>query len=255
MATGPFGDGSAGEPRGTYHHGDLRRVLLAAALELARTGGPEAVVLRAATRRAGVAPNAAYRHFADRDGLLAAVSTAAQARVAEAMEAELTRLLTTGDPAVDAHARVRAVGTGYLRFATAEPGLFRTAFGVHGDLSRAGDPEGAGSSGRTPFQLLGAALDDLVAAGVLPAAERPGADLLAWSAVHGLATLLLTGPLRSLDAPTVDRLGQRLLDVVQRGLPSAPGQQAGQADQSEQSGEPGTRPAHAQVTAGAPHHE
>lgn len=57
-------------PRSTYRHGDLRRALLDAGIELARSGGPDAVVLREATRRAGVAPNAAYRHFASREALL-----------------------------------------------------------------------------------------------------------------------------------------------------------------------------------------
>ncbi|MES2609602.1 MAG: helix-turn-helix domain-containing protein, partial [Pseudomonadota bacterium] len=56
--------GSPSLPRSTYRHGDLRRALLDAGIELARQGGPDAVVLREATRRAGVAPNAAYRHFA-----------------------------------------------------------------------------------------------------------------------------------------------------------------------------------------------
>lgn len=57
-------------PRSTYRHGDLRRALLDAGIELARDGGPDAVVLREATRRAGVVPNAAYRHFASRQDLL-----------------------------------------------------------------------------------------------------------------------------------------------------------------------------------------
>ncbi|MGC1175573.1 helix-turn-helix domain-containing protein, partial [Polaromonas sp.] len=76
-------------PRSTYRHGDLRRVLLEEGIELARTGGPDAVVLREATRRAGVAPNAAYRHFASREALLQAVRAAALSAVAAAMEAEL----------------------------------------------------------------------------------------------------------------------------------------------------------------------
>ncbi len=63
--------------RSTYHHGDLRRALLTATFELARAGGPEAVVLREATRRVGVVPNAAYRHFADRPTLLSSVCDAA----------------------------------------------------------------------------------------------------------------------------------------------------------------------------------
>ncbi|MBA3704019.1 MAG: TetR family transcriptional regulator, partial [Rubrobacteraceae bacterium] len=58
--------GTGPPKRVTYRHGDLRRALLEAGTELARGGGPEAVVLREATRRVGVAPSAAYRHFADR---------------------------------------------------------------------------------------------------------------------------------------------------------------------------------------------
>ena len=204
--------------RGTYHHGDLRRALLDAGVELARTGGPEAVVLRAATRTAGVAPNAAYRHFADRDALLGAVSLHAQAQVAAAMERELAQVPAEGDVLDRARAAVRAVGAGYLRFARAEPGLFRAAFSVNDDLRHAADPAGRGPGGRTPFELLGDALDGLVAAGGLPEEHRRGADLLAWSAVHGLATLLLTGPLRHLDAGTVEALDRRLLDMVERGL-------------------------------------
>ena len=205
-------------PDAPYHHGDLRRALLEAGTALARAGGPEAVALRAATRAAGVSPNAAYRHFADRDALLAAVSLAAQSRVAAAMEEELARRPRTGDPARDARAALQAVGAGYLRFATAEPGLFRAAFTVATDLRNAADEASRGPGGRTPFQLLGDALDALVDAGALSAADRPGADLLAWAAVHGLATLLLTGPLRTLDAATVQAVESRLLALVERGL-------------------------------------
>jgi AcrR family transcriptional regulator len=71
--------------RSTYRHGDLRRALLDAGIALARDGGPDAVVLREATRRAGVVPNAAYRHFASRDELLQAVRSAALANLAAAM--------------------------------------------------------------------------------------------------------------------------------------------------------------------------
>lgn len=210
----------AGTTRPTYHHGDLRRALLEAGVGLARAGGPDAVALRAATRTAGVAPNAAYRHFADRDALLLAVALHAQSLVAAAMERELAGADRDADPLRRARAAVRAVGAGYLRFARDEPGLFRTAFTVNDDLRHAADPAGRGPGGRTPFELLGDALDDLVAAGGLAERDRQGADLLAWSAVHGLATLLLTGPLRRLDAGTVEALGRRLLDMVERGLPA-----------------------------------
>ena len=209
---------NAPAPRSTYRHGDLRRALLDAGIELARQGGPDAVVLREATRRAGVAPNAAYRHFANRDDLLGAVRAAAVAAAARFMEAELAQVPATGTPAVQAHARVRAVGAGYLRFAHAETGLFRTAFGGRFAVQHDPDPAMGGATGRNPFEHLSAALDDLVAAGALPAARRQGAEYLAWSTVHGMALLSIDGPLRGTPQPLLDGLGQRLLDMVERGI-------------------------------------
>lgn len=210
-------------PRSTYRHGDLRRALLEAGVELARAGGPEAVVLREATRRAGVAPNAAYRHFENRQALLYAVRSAALAAVARAMEAELAALPRGLPPAEFARANVRAVGAGYLRFAQAESGLFRTAFGPSDDLKERAqgapaDTERKGESGLDPFELLGAALDKLVGAGVLPPERRPGAEFLAWSAVHGLAMLVIDGPLGPLIGPQMQQIGERLLDMVEKGL-------------------------------------
>jgi AcrR family transcriptional regulator len=215
------GAGTGAPKRGTYRHGDLRRALVAAGVEMARSGGPEAVVLREATRRAGVAPSAAYRHFADRRALLDAVCSAALAELAGAMEAELAGLPRDvepdGGPAV-ARARFGAVGRGYLRFAREEPGLFRTAFSASENLGDTASPAKAGEGGLTPFQLLGSALDGLVEAGVLLPERRPGAEFLAWSAVHGLGMLLIDGPLRGLDATTGDDVGRRLIDMVERGL-------------------------------------
>ncbi len=72
-----------------YRHGDLQRALLEAGIVLAQTGGPGAVVLREATRRAGVVPNAAYRHFTSRMELLQAVRMTALSRLALSMEAQL----------------------------------------------------------------------------------------------------------------------------------------------------------------------
>ena len=206
-------------PRTTYRHGDLRRALLDAGIELARAGGPDAVVLREATRRAGVAPTAAYRHFASREALLQAVRASALSAVARAMEAELVTIAADLPHADLARASVRAVGTGYLRFAMDETGLFRTAFGPSDKLIQATpDLPTAGHSGLNPFELLGAALDELVAAGVMPSERRPGAEFLAWSAVHGLAVLVVDGPLASVVGPQMAQVGQRLLDMVEKGL-------------------------------------
>ena len=87
-----------------------------------------------------------------------------------------------------------------------------------GDPETAGSPAMAGRSGLNPFQLLGVALDRMVEAGVLPPERRPGAEYLAWSAVHGLAMLVLEGPLRRLTRAQTQRIGQRLLDMVEQGL-------------------------------------
>lgn len=210
-------------PRTTYRHGDLRRALIDAGTDLAREGGPDAVVLREVTRRAGVTPNAAYRHFTDKGALLWAVSLAAQSRLAAAMEDELSAIADDDaaarqNDAAMAQARLRAVGAGYLRFAQTEPGLFRTAFANHVDLRDAATGDSAGPHGRTPFQLLSDALDAMVDAGVLSVDRRPGAEFVAWSAVHGLAMLVIDGPLRGLDPDQRLVAAQRLLEMVEKGI-------------------------------------
>jgi len=211
--------------RSSYRHGDLSGALLAAGIDLARGGGPGAVVLREATRRAGVSPNAAYRHYADHRALLGAVCAAAMSQLAVAMEAELAAV-PAGGPAQTARARFRAVGAGYLRYAQDEPGLFRTAFaGVDpsGDAAPpAAVPAAHGASGLTPFELLGVALDDLVAVGLLAPGRRPDAAHVAWSAVHGLAMLVIDGPLQELGTDRRAEVGRALLDMVERGLLGQP---------------------------------
>ena len=204
--------------RTSYHHGDLRDALIAAGIELAEIGGPDAVVLREVTRRTAVSPNAAYRHFTDRQGLLDAVSAVAQGMAADRMEQAIASVARTGDARLDARNRLRAVGAGYLAFAREKPGLFRTAFTVPHDLSEATTPDKAGKNGRTPFQVLSDALDELVSAGVLPAERRDNAELHAWSSVHGLGMLVIDGPLRGLTEQMVDTAIDRLLDMVDRGL-------------------------------------
>jgi AcrR family transcriptional regulator len=203
--------------RSTYRHGDLRRALLDAGIALAQAGGPDAIVLREATRRAGVVPNAAYRHFASRLELLQAVRMAALSRLALSIEKKLDAVGAGLGPVELARASLRAVGLGYLHFALTETGLFRTVFSEAHEWGTP-DPAKAGSSGLNPFQLLGVALDRMVAAGVLPAERRPGAEFLAWSAVHGLAMLIIDGPLRGLPQPQTDMLQQRVVAMVEKGL-------------------------------------
>jgi AcrR family transcriptional regulator len=202
---------SAETPQRRRPRGAVRDGLVAAGVELARTGGPDAVVLREATRMVGVVPNAAYRHFADRDELLAAVCAAAMRELADRMAAGIARVRGKyGDPAA-ARRRLGAVGTAYLAFAREEPGLFATAFALprqHDYDETEQDP--------TPLGHLRTVLDELVAAGVLDPLRRNGIEYPIWSTVHGLAVLTGPGPLR--DAPARRRVEERTLAFISQSL-------------------------------------
>ena len=117
-----------------------------------------------------------------------------------------------------ARATLRAVGTGYLKFALTETGLFQTAFSVPDKVEDDFDVTKTGNSGLNPFQLLTSALDKMVEAGVLPPRRRPGAEYIAWSAVHGLAFLIIEGPLSGASDKEIQGLSERLLQMVEKGL-------------------------------------
>jgi AcrR family transcriptional regulator len=183
------------QQRSSYHHGDLPNALTDAATQMAREGGPDAVVLRAAARATGVSAAAAYRHFADHGELLHAVRLRALTALADAMRVSLEAKEPLADPAQESIRRLRALGSAYLNFALNDPGLFRTAFCRPDDPM----PESSKLAENGPFALVSGVLDDLVENGVLAPHRRPGAEIAAWAAVHGLATLLLDGPLALLD--------------------------------------------------------
>lgn len=187
-----------------YHHGDLRTALIDAGLHLTRTGGPEALTIREATRRVGVSPNAAYRHFVDREALLSAVATAIQHRMAERMARR------HGSGAAD---RLRAVGLGYIKFALDEPGWFTVAF-------FSADPVGLSdeTNSAPPYLALVDALDSMVDAGELTARQRKGAEWPCWSAVHGFAELALRGPLRHVPRRQAELLAGRTVDDIIAGV-------------------------------------
>lgn len=157
--------------RSSYHHGDLANALVAAAIELIKAHGPQGFSLREAARTVGVSPSAAYRHFADREALLAAVAADGFARLADAL-----RAARVADPTQS----FRDVGRAYIRFAVDHPAEFAVMF--------TGRASGASTS-ESAYDLLTAALDRLG----LPGYTRPGAEIVAWSAVHGLSRLLIDG--------------------------------------------------------------
>jgi AcrR family transcriptional regulator len=185
----------------------VRAALIEAGVELARSGGPEAVVLREVTRMVGVVPNAAYRHFSDRDALLAAVRDEAVRALARRMAEGMNQVRAGAHTPTGARLRLRAVGQAYLDFARTEPGLFDTAFAV------ADHPTGGASDEPQPLEHLQAALDDLVQAGVLEPARRPNIEYPTWATVHGLA-VLLRGPLGTLSDREKTRLETQTLAFI-----------------------------------------
>ncbi|WP_236793033.1 TetR/AcrR family transcriptional regulator [Amycolatopsis sp. GM8] len=201
---------SAPARTGGYHHGDLRNALIQAAADLAQSGGPGSVTIRAAARAVGVTPTAAYRHFAGHEELLHAAKERAMERLSETMSEALTRVPDTGDRVRRAVCAVAAIGRGYLDFAHAEPGLFRTAFAAKAEVPAFAET--------APFRRLVEALDELTAAGFLPAQRRPMAEIAAWSSVHGLAMLTLDGPLRAVGAPERRQAMERLVEIIVEGL-------------------------------------
>lgn len=191
----------------------MRDGLIAAGLELARTGGPDAVVLREATRAVGVVPNAAYRHFADRDSLLAAVCAAAMNELDDRTAAEVARVRgKRGNPSA-ALRRLRAIGVSYLRFAREEPGLFATAFALPQRHSYDATPGSTGMD-RSPLGQLRTVLDELVDAGVLDSRRRVDIEYPIWSAVHGTAVLVGQGPLRETPSVSLDHLESLTLSFI-----------------------------------------
>jgi AcrR family transcriptional regulator len=196
-----------------YHHGNLRAVLVDTAVELARSTGPDGVVLREVARRAGVSHNAAYRHFDDRAALLAEVSDRAYDELEQVMRDRIAAVQET-DPVDRGTARLRETGRAYVEFALTEPGLFATAF----TSSAGADAHAAAEELTGPYLVLNTVLDELVAAGALPPERRQGADVGCWAMVHGFAELVGTGPLRDVPPEGRAALLESILDLVHRGL-------------------------------------
>jgi AcrR family transcriptional regulator len=198
--------------RSTYHHGDLPRALVAAAVELARSGGPDAVRLREVARRVDVSTAAIYRHFPDRTALLGEVARIARRDLARRMLDEVQRVRET-DLRTRSVRRFLAVGRGYLDFANEEPHLLASAFlPIEPPGEVAGDPD--------PWHILAAALDELATTGAMPLERRVGAETIAWSAVHGFALLRAGRAFDVSGAPDPDP--EAVLDAIARSLDVQP---------------------------------
>ncbi len=192
-----------------YHHGNLAEALVDAGRTACRAEGPGGLVIRDLAASVGVSPAAAYRHFANIDHLRATVSQRAREELARRMLAAVEADPGGGTPAERARRRFTARGAAYIRFALDEPHLFETAFAAcPAQPDRPDEPDA--------WQVLVDAIDELIAAGATPETMRTEAPWIAWSAVHGLSSILVN---QALPAPVeVDRMIEAVLLGLERAL-------------------------------------
>ena len=194
-----------------YHHGDLRRVLIDAALQLAAEGAE--VSVREAARRAAVSPGAPFRHFPNRDALMAAVAEEAQRRFRAEIEAVLTEARAAGPLA-----RFRAFGLAYLRWAMRNPAHFEIistgryfAHGSSADLSR---------DNAELIALTEGILADAAEQGLLRPADLKQVQIAGRALVYGFARMNLDGhfPRWGVKEGEIERMAEAVLDLFISGI-------------------------------------
>lgn len=184
---------STSEPHDRYHHGDLRRALVEAALELLLEGGAEALGMRELARRVGVSAAAPYRHFRDKQALIQAVAAAGFALFLEAIEKAKAE--------VPAEEQFGAMAEAYVQFALRYPRLYRLMFSS--ELGKFEDEE--------LRRAADAAYESLAVAAARQDPEAPGeAAISAWAFVHGLSMLLLDEQLLGVSAANAEPLIRKL---------------------------------------------
>ncbi len=174
--------------RRQYHHGNLRPALIDAALAIVEAKGAQALSLRAAARRARVSAAAPYRHFRDKEGLLAAVAE-------EGFRALAASMARAAERHRDLARRFESIGVSYIHFANQHPGHFRVMFGLE-SAERSAYP-GLQQAGAEAFSQLTAAIREGQRQGVIRAGDVRPLSLAAWSLVHGFSALLIDGQLLS----------------------------------------------------------
>jgi len=210
MPTKPGRQPAAPKP---YHHGDLRRVLIDAALKLAEEGGPEAVSVREAARRAGVSAGAPFRHFASRDTLMTAVAEEAQRRFRAEIEAALAEA-----PADDPLKRFRSFGLAYLRWAMKNPAHFEII-----SSGRHFDHDGAAALSRDNAELIALTerlLTDAFEKGQLRPVDLKQVKIAGRALVYGFARMNVDGhfPRWGVAKGDVGRMAEGIIDLFIQGI-------------------------------------
>ena len=196
-----------------YHHGDLRRVLIDAALQLVGEGGAERLSVREAARRAGVSPGAPFRHFPSRDALMQAVAEEAQRRFRAEIEAALAEA-----PADDPLGRFRCLGLAYLRWAMRNPTHFEII-----SSRRFFDHDGSGGVSRDNAELISLTertLAEAFAQGALRSADPRKVQIAGRALVYGFARMNIDGhfPRWGVAGIDAERTAEGILDLFIEGI-------------------------------------
>jgi AcrR family transcriptional regulator len=197
----------------SYHHGDLRRVLIEAALKLAEEGGPEAINVREVARRAGVSPGAPFRHFESRAALMTAVAEEAQQRFRAEIDAALAGA-SAGDPLK----RFRSFGLAYLRWAMKNPAHFEII-----SSGRHFDHDGAGAVSRDNaelVQLTERLLADAHARGQLRIPDLKQIKIAGRALVYGFARMNIDGhfPRWGVSSSEIEPMAEAVIDLFIAGI-------------------------------------
>ena len=209
-------------PPKPYHHGDLRRVLVDAALQLAERRGAAAVSVREAARRAGVSPGAPFRHFESRDALMTAVAEEAQRRFRAEIETALSEV-----PADQPLRRFRNFGLAYLRWAIRNPAYFEII-----SSGRYFDHDGAGELSRDNAELIAMSermLAEAFAQGALRTGELKPVLIAGRALVYGFARMNIDGHFRrwGVVKAETERTAEAILDLFIEGIAKRPPAAAG----------------------------
>lgn len=175
---------SVPDPKRPYHHGDLRQALIDAGLSVLRSEGLGALTLRRAAREADVSPSAPYRHFNDKQALLAAISERGFRKLRALLEEARAR--SPGD--------LDASGQAYLAFALAEPETYRLMF-TQNVFCEGEVPESLSEAGDQAFASLRDTIAEGMGNGRIAAGDGDALALAAWALVHGVSMLLIDGAL------------------------------------------------------------
>ena len=195
-----------------YHHGDLRNALIQAGLELLAEGGARELDLRKVTRRAGVSHAAPYRHFADKQALIAAINEEGFHMLAERIRSTLNEV--SDEPSE----QLLGVALAYVRFAKENPWLMREMFS--GITIERETFESLQTASKSVYRLYAEVIRSGQERGKIVDGDPTALAGVLWSVLHGLAMLIIENQMRPYaDGPEgTERITRYTIEVLYKGF-------------------------------------